>query len=122
MVCISDERQGIAVHPVSIGGELHPRRLDRPRAIVNRHSTGIAAEYRKAWLWLHGSGQSAVFIAPDRGDHRPGSASTAQLAGACRAVGIPEPKRLIADIDEIDLLVGGQILDDEGRSGRCLVD
>ena len=122
MICICDERQGIAGHPVSIGGELHARRLDGSGAAVDCHGPGIATEYGKAWLWLHRSGQTTAFIGPDRGDHRPGSASTAQLAGACSAVGIPEPKRLIADIDEIDLLVRGQNLNGEGRSGRRRVD
>ncbi len=122
MICICDERQGIAGHPVSIGGELHACRLDGSGAVVDCHGPGIATEYGKAAV-AASERSDYRFHRSRPGDHRPGSASTAQLAGACSAVGIPEPKRLIADIDEIDLLVCGQNLNGEGApAGAWLID
>ena len=107
--------QGITAEHIAIAGELDALRFHRAIRIRHRYRTGIAGEDGKAGVGNHGAGDGAGGIGPDVIRRRPGAITTALGGAAGQAIGIPEIQRGAGGINQVDLLVAGQVLQIVGR-------
>ena len=108
---IGHQRQRIAVHHVTIAGELQAGGGNRAAAVVDRHRARGAAEDREARLRLHRRAHAAIGVGPVGRYLRPAAIAAAHLCGRGQAIAVPEVQRHSAGVEQIDALVAGEVLD-----------